>query len=71
MSFSDGPRPCPLSRWQLLQARSWKSLAPRSAMLPSVPPPASHAWYCAGSITTTVPIMPECFVPQYSAQKIG
>ena len=30
---------------------------------------ASHAWYSAGSITTTCPTIPECFVPQYCAQK--
>ena len=32
--------------------------------------PLSHAWYAAGSMTWTVPIMPECLVPQYSAQKM-
>ena len=70
MSFSDGPRPWPVSRWQVLQARSLNSLAPRSASVPSMPPPCSHAWYCAGSSTITLPIMPEWLVPQYSAQKM-
>ena len=39
---------------------------------PASPPrrrPASQAWKAAGSITTTEPIIPECLVPQYSAQK--
>jgi hypothetical protein len=33
-----------------------------------VGPPLSQAWYSVGSITTTLPIIPECLVPQYSAQ---
>ena len=32
--------------------------------------PPSQAWYSACGITTTWPIIPECFVPQYSAQKM-
>src|SRR5258706_3912814 len=44
---------------------------------PAAPPPAggalgaalSQLWKSAGSITTMRPIMPECWVPQYSAQK--
>jgi hypothetical protein len=31
-------------------------------------PPLNQVWYSLGSITTTWPTMPECFVPQYSAQ---
>ena len=33
-----------------------------------VEPPFIHASYCAGSMTTMSPTMPECCVPQYSAQ---
>jgi hypothetical protein len=29
----------------------------------------SQDWKAAGSITVTQPIIPECLVPQYSAQK--
>ena len=47
-----------------------KSSSPRGDQrLPAAPPPLSHVWYSPGSITTTSPIMPECWVPQYSAQK--
>ena len=36
----------------MLHASWLKSAAPRSASEPS-PPPASHAWYAGGAITTT------------------
>src|SRR5262249_52696559 len=65
---STGPRPCASGRWQVLHARSRKSFAPAEASDPSAAPPLSHVWYSLGSMTTTSPVMPECFVPQYSAQ---
>ena len=46
--------PGPSSRWQVLQARSWKSFWPCDAIDPSAAPPPSHAWYSFGSITTTL-----------------
>ena len=70
MSFSDGPRPWPLSRWQVLHARSLEQPGAALRQRALSPPPCSHAWYCAGSSTVTLPIMPEWLVPQYSAQKM-
>jgi hypothetical protein len=55
--------------WQVLHAYFWKSFSPCDASDPSLPP-ASQRWYSVGSMTTTEPIMPECSVPQYSAQKM-
>ena len=52
-----------------MQARSWKSFSPAAASEVPVAPPESQAWKAAGSITVMFPIMPECLVPQYSAQK--
>src|SRR5207342_3915524 len=62
---STGPRPCASGRWQVLQARSWNSLAPADASEPSGAPPLSQAWNSLGSMTITSPVMPECLVPQY------
>src|SRR5688572_25389399 len=70
MSFSDGPRPWPPSRWQLLQARLSKSLPPRWASVPSRPPPCNQTWNWDGSSTVTLPIMPAWLVPQYSVQNM-
>jgi hypothetical protein len=53
-----------------LQAWLSNSLAPRCASVPPSLPPCSHAWYCDGSSTVTLPIMPAWLVPQYSAQKM-
>ena len=47
-------------RWQVMHARSWNSFWPWEASEPSDAPPESHAWYSVGSITTIVPIIPEC-----------
>src|SRR5687768_14067429 len=66
---SEGPRPDPSLMWQVLHASSVNRRSPRAERGPSSPP-LSHDWYAAGSITVTRPIMPECFVPQYSAQKM-
>ena len=41
---------------------------PADASDPSATPPLIHVWYSFGSMTTTSPVMPECRVPQYSAQ---
>src|SRR5262245_34808957 len=64
---STGPRPCASGRWHVLHERLANSSAPPSASDPGAPP-LNHAWYSLGSITTTEPVMPECLVPQYSAQ---
>ncbi len=45
------------------------SLAPAEASDSLPEPPASQAWNSVGSMTSIDPIIPECFVPQYSAQK--
>ena len=44
------------------------SLSPSAAIDSLTAPDWSHFWKSAGSITTTLPTMPECSVPQYSAQ---
>src|SRR5688572_74745 len=64
---SEGPRPEPSGKWQLTQPNCSNSCCPR-AVIDMPPPPPSHAWYSFGSMTNTRPIMPECLVPQYSAQ---
>ena len=51
-----------------MQTRSWNSLAPAATGESSGFPPPIHASKSAGSIATIEPIIPECFVPQYSAQ---
>jgi hypothetical protein len=53
----------------VLHAYFWKSFSPCEESEPSLPP-ASQRWYSVGSITSTQPIIPECSVPQYSAQKM-
>ena len=50
----------------LLGAFIIQGIVPGPDML--LPPPLSQAWYSFGSMTTTLPIIPECLVPQYSAQ---
>ena len=64
-----GPRPCDVGAMAGAAAQLGKQILSRSAT--AVPDDAarlSQASYCAGSMTTTSPIMPECWVPQYSAQ---
>jgi hypothetical protein len=41
-------------------AQLQKQTCPFEASVPVAPPPLSQAWYWAGSITTTCPIIPEC-----------
>ena len=53
--------------WQVLQRNSVKSRSPPPDSVPS-PAPPSHVSKSCGSITTILPIMAECLVPQYSAQ---
>ena len=69
MPFSTGPRPAPSGRWQVMQLSSVKSFSPASTGDSGAGPPASQTWYSSGSITTILPIIFECSVPQYSAQK--
>jgi hypothetical protein len=53
--------------WQVTQPISVNSFSPAAGSEPSAAPP-SHVWKSLGSITTTLPIIAECLVPQYSAQ---
>ena len=50
--------------------RSVKSFWPRATGDSGAGPPASHCSYSAGSMTYTDPVIFECSVPQYSAQKM-
>ena len=68
--FSTGPALRGRRRaWQVTHASCVNSFSPTCASVPSVAPPLSHVWNSSCAITVTDPIMPECFVPQYSAQK--
>src|ERR1051325_11951083 len=69
MPSSAGPRPELSDLWQELQARVWKTFSPFEAREPPPALPLSQDWHSAGSCTTIQPIIPECLVPQYSAQK--
>ena len=69
---SAGPCPLPSARWHVTQPCTRKSSSPAAATGMFAAPgvsPASHASNAAGSIATTHPIIPECSVPQYLAQK--
>src|SRR5438046_2182346 len=65
---SCGARACASFRWHDEHARSWNSFSPAAAGESDALPPPSQAWNAFGSIAITDPTMPECFVPQYSAQ---
>ena len=61
----------PSARWHVPHAWIRKTFSPATATGTFCAPgvsPESHASNAAGSIATTRPIMPECSVPQYSAQ---
>src|ERR1022692_3555273 len=64
-----GPRPCTSKRWQVAHPSDANNSLPVSCN-GAVAPPAIHCAYSCGSMTTMSPPMPECWVPQYSAQNI-